>query len=370
MIGHRAHSDLPPRAPRTWLSFSASRLLPSAYCLLPTAFCLLLSAFCLLAPPARAQKRPKPALKEGEARRAIAATPGFALKRSAVKVREVGAGGEGVVSVAAEVKEAVRFARVEDERAPQTAGVFKQKRWRAVEFRTGDRSWEEFDLLAAPLGAERVESARRALEELATEFEARQAAAKVEGGGEGEGEQGGDAGGKGKDKKKRKGKSKSAEPLTRGPLTIRQLNTLLSSAVAEVVVEATFGLTRDASGKWRVSEVSVAGVPVGDLAALWQSVDAQKAARARADLEAVRDALEAFRRERGFYVTASDSVVLMDHLSPRYIKQIIRLDPWHNPYRYAGTADTYTLASDGPDGKPDTADDVTLGRRARPSPGH
>jgi hypothetical protein len=329
------------------------------FLLLPFAFLLLPSA------PARAQKRPKPALKEGEARRVIAATPGFTLKRSAVKVREVGAGGEGVVSVVAEVKEAVRFARVEDERAPQAAGVFKQKRWRAVEFRTGDRSWEEFDLLAAPLGAERVESARRALEELAAEFEARQAAARVEGGGEGGVEQGGDAGGKGK--KKRKGKSKSAEPLTRGPLTIKQLNTLLSSAVAEVVVEAAFSLTRDASGKWRVSEVAVAGVPVGDLAALWQSADAQKAVRARADLEAVRDALEAFRRERGFYVTASDSVVLMDHLSPRYIKQIIRLDPWHNPYRYAGTADTYTLASDGADGKPGTADDVTLGRPARSS---
>ena len=49
----------------------------------------------------------------------------------------------------------------------------------------------------------------------------------------------------------------------------------------------------------------------------------------------------------------------MDHLSPRYIKQIIRLDPWHNPYRYVGTADSYTLGSDDPDGKQGTADDLT-----------
>ena len=62
--------------------------------------------------------------------------------------------------------------------------------------------------------------------------------------------------------------------------------------------------------------------------------------------------------------------LLMDHLSPRYIKQIIRLDPWHNPYRYAGTTDAYTLASDGADGKPGTADDVTLGRPAQPSTEH
>ena len=345
----------------------------AACCFLPPApavcLLLLLSAFCLLASPARAQKRPKPALKEGEARRAVAATPGFMLKKSAVKVKEVGAGVAETVSVVAEVKEAVRFAQVEDERVPQTAGVFKQKRWRAVEFRTGDRSWEEFDFLAASLGPERLEAARRALEELVTEFEARQSAGKGEGGGAGEGKQDGDAAGQGKEKK-RKSKGKSVEPLTRGPLTIKQLNVLLSSAVAEVVVEATFRLTKDDSGKWRVSEVSVAGASNGDLAALWQSVDAQKEVRARADLEAVRAALEAFRRERGFYVTASDSAVLMDHLSPRYIKQIIRLDPWHNPYRYAGTTDAYTLASDGADGKPGTADDVTLGRLAQPSTEH
>jgi hypothetical protein len=74
----------------------------------------------------------------------------------------------------------------------------------------------------------------------------------------------------------------------------------------------------------------------------------------------LRAALEAFRRERGFYVVATDSATLMDHLSPRYVKQIIRLDPWHNPYRYTGTTDSYTLASDGADGKPGTADDVTV----------
>ena len=52
----------------------------------------------------------------------------------------------------------------------------------------------------------------------------------------------------------------------------------------------------------------------------------------------------------------------MDYLSPRYIKRIIRLDPWHNPYRYNGTTAAYTLASDGPDGKPGTSDDVTVSR--------
>jgi len=290
--------------------------------------------FCLLASPAFAQKKPKPALKQGEARRAIAATPGFSLKTGAVKILEVGPAGSEPVSVSAEVTEALRLDWVEDERAPQTGGVFKQKRWRAVEFRTGDRSWESFDPLAEGAGAERVEAARRAIEALVAEYDARL----------------------------RESKGKAVEPLTRGPLTIKSLSAMASSAVAEVVVAATFRLSKDARGRWRVSEVVFGDEAVGDLDSLWRGVNARKAALARAELSTLRDALEAFRAERGFYVVARDSVALLDHLSPRYLSRVIRLDPWHNPYRYEGDSASYTLASDGPDGKPNTADDVTLAR--------
>jgi hypothetical protein len=135
-----------------------------------------------------------------------------------------------------------------------------------------------------------------------------------------------------------------------------------SSAVAEVVVTATFRLSKDARGRWVVSEVVFGDDAVGNLDSLWQNVNARKAALARTDLATLRDALEAFRAERGFYVVAKDSVVLLDHLSPRYLKHVVRIDPWHNPYRYEGTTASYTLASDGPDGKPNTADDVTPAR--------
>jgi hypothetical protein len=347
-------------------------------------FILALSAAlaCLVPSVAFAQKRPKPALGVKEARRAIAATPGFGLKTGAVKVREVGPAGSTPVKVSAEVTEAFRLTWVEDERAMQNTGVFKQKRWRAVEFRTGDRTWEEFDFLTAPVGAERTEAARRALEELVTEFAARQSESKVTTDGENRGENDDAAGGKreeddrgrdknndkDKDNDKEKGKDKdkdkgqSVEPLTRGPLTVKQLSLMGSSAVAEVVVETTFSLSKDERGRWRVTEVLLGGETVGGFEALWHSVNSQKAERARADLSTLGDALEAFRRERGFYVVAKDSVVLLDHLSPRYVKQIIRLDPWHNPYRYTGTTAAFTLGSDGPDSKQGTADDVTLSR--------
>src|SRR3982750_4261624 len=101
--------------------------------------CLLLSAFCLLAVNVAAEKKPKPALSVKEARSVIAATPGFKLKAGAVKVKEVSPAGASPVTVVADVKTAFRLVWVEDERAAQTTGIFKQKRWRAEEFRTGDR---------------------------------------------------------------------------------------------------------------------------------------------------------------------------------------------------------------------------------------
>lgn len=324
---------------------------------------ILVLAFFVFASDVPAQKRPKPALKESDARRAVAEAPGFALRTGAVKVKEVSPAGSTPVTVSAGVTVAFRLVRVEDERVPQTGGAFKVKRWRAAEFRTGDRAWEEFDLVADGVGRGRLEAARRALEELVTEFESRQAAAaRAEVVVVPSVPEEGDVKDKNRDRKKDEAGQKTPEPLTRGPLTIKQLSLMGSSAVAEVEVAANFTLSKEARGKWRVTSVEVGGETAGDLEALWRSVNTRKAARAREDLAEMREALEAFRRERGLYVVGEDAVVLLDHLSPRYVRRIIRLDPWHNPYRYAGTAAAYTLASDGPDGKRNTADDVTLSR--------
>src|SRR5205085_6303565 len=133
-----------------------------------------------------------------------------------------------------------------------------------VEFRTGDRAWEKFDSLSEGAGAERVEAARRAVEELVTEFDARV----------------------------RESKGKAVEPLTRGPLRIKQLSAMGSTAVAEIVVTATFHLSKDERGRWRVAQVVFADEVVDGLAAVWEKANARKAALARADLSTLRDALE------------------------------------------------------------------------------
>ena len=295
----------------------------------PVFLFLLAAALCLSPTVGLAQKKPKRALKDSDARRAIVAMPGFALNSGAVKVKDVSVAGVEPVLVRAEVTTAFRFEQVEDERGDYPA-LLKQKRWRAVEFRTGDRNWERIDLLSKPVGVERIEGARTTLEELVKEFETRQR------------------------------ETKSVEPLTRGVLTVKQLTPLASSLVAEVAVEASFRLERDARGKWAVNEIifgDSAGVNVG---VIQQASNAEKGELAREEMRVIREALEGYRRERGFYVVADSGVGLMDHLSPRFIKRVVRVDPWGRPYRYEGTRERFMLRSDGADGKPDTPDDVTL----------
>jgi hypothetical protein len=53
---------------------------------------------------------------------------------------------------------------------------------------------------------------------------------------------------------------------------------------------------------------------------------------------------------------------LIDHLNPRFLPRIIRVDPWHQPYEYEGTRTSFVLRSAGADAKPNTADDVVVSR--------
>jgi hypothetical protein len=81
-------------------------------------------------------------------------------------------------------------------------------------------------------------------------------------------------------------------------------------------------------------------------------------------LESIATALESYRRERGAYPESKSSAALIDSLNPRYLATVIRIDPWHKPYEYEGERSTYLLRSDGPDGKPNTADDILVTRPA------
>ncbi len=141
---------------------------------------------------------------------------------------------------------------------------------------------------------------------------------------------------------------------------IKEVSAMGNSATVVAQVETAFRFDKGGDGKWRVAEIRTGDRRWEDVDMLVKALNAEKSARARAELESIATALESFRRERGFYLEAKTETALVDNLNPRYLSRVIRIDPWHRPYEYEGTRTSFLLRSDGPDEKPNTADDVTI----------
>ncbi len=284
------------------------------------------------------------AIKKDDARKLIAAASVLELNKEAVTIKEISPPG-AVASVLAGVKLGFRFARDE-------AGS-----WRVVEVRTGDRQWESFDLLARAFGGDGalLAPARAELEAFAAELAAlgNKQSAGASGATENEA--------LGRDQKQ------LPKELKRGALSVVNPGAALapvgSSAVVELEVETSVDFARDARGRWQVARMRIGGRAFEAFDSLESALNAEKLARARADLESLAAALEAYRRARGFYVVAETASALVDQLNPRYTTAFIRFDPWHRPYEYEGARERFTLRSLGADGKPNTADDVTVEKR-------
>ena len=128
-----------------------------------------------------------------------------------------------------------------------------------------------------------------------------------------------------------------------------------ATVVAWIGVEAR--AVNQAKG-WRISEIRTGDRDWVNLDQLVLAVNQLKQNRARADMQRIADALERYRADKGVYLVSDSHAVLIDHLSPAYIREVIRLDPWRQPYKYVGQRDKFTLVSPGPDGKDGTADDI------------
>lgn len=141
---------------------------------------------------------------------------------------------------------------------------------------------------------------------------------------------------------------------------IRRMDTLGGrDAVVEAFVLTAFKFTRR-DDRWEITEVRVGDREWESVELVTTAVRAEKIRRTLADLREVATALEAFRRERGFYPQVGDFPALVDHLVPTYLTRVIREDWWHRPLRYVVTARGYRLESWGPDGKPDTGDEIII----------
>jgi Type II secretion system (T2SS), protein G len=139
---------------------------------------------------------------------------------------------------------------------------------------------------------------------------------------------------------------------------VKSVSSLGSSAVVVAQIETAFRFVNE-NDKWRVAEIRTGDRNWEDVDSLLRALNAEKTSRVRAEMETIATALEAFKRERGAYIESKSEAQLIDFLSPRYLERVIRVDAWHQPYEYEGSRNSYVLRSSGPDGKPNTPDDIT-----------
>jgi len=141
---------------------------------------------------------------------------------------------------------------------------------------------------------------------------------------------------------------------------VKEVSSLGNSATVTAQVETAFRFEKDDKGKWRVAEIRTGDRRWENVDSLMKALNAEKTSRARAELEVIATALESFKRERGAYPESKTQAALIDSLNPRYLKRVVRIDPWHQPYEYEGSRTSFVLRSAGPDEKANTSDDVTV----------
>jgi uncharacterized membrane-anchored protein YhcB (DUF1043 family) len=141
---------------------------------------------------------------------------------------------------------------------------------------------------------------------------------------------------------------------------IKDISVTGGEAIVEAQFDAAFRFSTDKSGEWKPVEIRTGDRQWESLELIETAIRKEKELRTSAELRTLATALDAYRRERGGYVTASSGAGLMDQLAPRYVKVVIRIDAWSNEFDYSGTSSGYRLSSRGPDGKSGTGDDLII----------
>jgi Type II secretion system (T2SS), protein G len=276
-------------------------------------------------------------LNQKQIRKLITRMPGFELPNSSLRIKSVSATGAASADVTAEIRAVFKFEKD------------KQGSWRVAQVRTRPEQWEDIALIARAFGKP-VETPN--CDSLDPPF---------------------------------RGALAVDPSVKRARCLLRELlGVQVPSDAVRIQEVAPFSIplapqpsalviawlrldARLLTGKkgWHVVELRIGSHEWVKLEPLIAMLNEVKQEQARTELELVAKALEMFRGARGFYVVSEKHEVAIDHLNPHYLAQIIRVDPWHQPYKYEGQRDRFTLRSSGPDGKDNTADDITLTGPAR-----
>jgi Type II secretion system (T2SS), protein G len=274
-------------------------------------------------------------LSAQQARKLIATMPGVTLKTGAVHVGAVRSIDAATAQASVEIATAFRLEKNDN------------NQWRVAEVRVGQDQWESLEFIYRFLKVEKRDSNCDSIDSIKPATPAA-------------------------DPGNRRARCLLAEllgvTLPSDAVRIKDVSSISlpfgskASALVEALITAEFQFSKADKGSWRVSGIRSGTRNWIDPQTIFEDLHQEKNLAARAELDLLAKALEEFRSQRGSYVESKSHAVLIDFLSPRYLKSIIRLDPWRRPYVYEGTINNFTLRSLGPDGKENTADDLIRNR--------
>ena len=270
-------------------------------------------------------------LSQNQARKVLQTMAGWSLPGNAVRIRSVNSSGNESAEVSAEIQAVFRLR-------------LHEGHWQLREIRTGQDRWERLEVIARAANVELPAGqcdapSQFARSKSATELTTKRARCLVA--------------------------ALFGVTLPSDEVRIKEVSPFglslgsESAALVTAIVQADFRLARDAKG-WRVTEFKSGTREWANVSDIPMAIDQVKRSAATEDLSTIAKALGDFRRDRGYFVVSDKESVLIDHLSPKYLARVIRVDPWHRPYQYDGQQDRYSLRSVGPDGKPNTPDDIVV----------
>ena len=299
---------------------------------------LFLLSCCILAISAAAVSLEIRQLSNSQARKLISRMAGLELSSGSVRVKTIATGSDGSAEVTAEIKTVFKFEKD------------KAGRWRVAEVRVGQDRWMQIDHIARAFNTHVATDECSAPDprfkgSIAVDPSVKRARCLV-------------ANLLGIDLPSDAVRIQEVSPLG-VPLASQP------SAIVTALVTVTARVVNEGGSGWRVAELRTGKSDWFKLDPLVASVDSEKQKQARGEMESMADALEKFRADRGFYVVSDSQTVAMDHLSPKYLARVIRVDPWQRPYKYQGERDRFTLRSVGADGKEGTSDDIELAGPSR-----
>ena len=265
-------------------------------------------------------------ITQKNARKAIQTMLGWSLPGDDVRIQSIRSSGAESAEVSAEIQTVFRLR-------------LREGHWQLREIRTAPDRWEQLEVIARAAGAELPLGECDAPSQFTTELTTKRARCLVA--------------------------ALFGVALPSDDVRINEISPFglgigsESTSLVIAFVRADFRLAREGKS-WRVAEFKSGNRTWVNVSRLAAAIDQVKRSAATDELSTIAKALGDFRRERGSFVVSDSESVLIDHLSPHYLPRVIRVDPWHRPYKYEGQPDHYSLRSLGPDGKPNTPDDVVV----------